>query len=274
MTLSRTIHRRCGFTLVELLVVISIIGVLVAMLMPALSQAKDLSRRISCASQLRQFTIGSLAYDQVYKSFAFGSFNRLNMIRVGYNDPATVGPHAKLRDEFNIPTKLINCPGQERYIKEWDNNSTGATVSYWYLMGDGARGPFSLSPNNRNGWLWTTFPTSPTAMQSYYPVVSEVNPTQYPLKKLLPSEQFLMIDFAYYHYMDTMLSFWNQTPNHVGSNGNDAAGQNVSFLDGHVAWQAVRQGKSWAINSSVANPSAIWLDYGGEPPTGANIITW
>lgn len=60
-------HR--AFTLIELLIVIAIIGLLISILVPALSRAREMSRRAICASNLRQFGISLLQYSQDFESW-------------------------------------------------------------------------------------------------------------------------------------------------------------------------------------------------------------
>jgi prepilin-type N-terminal cleavage/methylation domain-containing protein/prepilin-type processing-associated H-X9-DG protein len=63
---------RTGFTLVELLVVIAIIGVLVALLLPAVQAARESARRMSCTNNLRQVGIAMQNYNDVFQCFPPG----------------------------------------------------------------------------------------------------------------------------------------------------------------------------------------------------------
>jgi prepilin-type N-terminal cleavage/methylation domain-containing protein/prepilin-type processing-associated H-X9-DG protein len=93
--------RRRGFTLVELLVVIAIIGVLVALLLPAIQAAREAARRAKCINNMKQFGIALQNYHDNLKTFPPGSVNRFDP-NVQNVNPAHVyaSPHAMLMPYF------------------------------------------------------------------------------------------------------------------------------------------------------------------------------
>jgi prepilin-type N-terminal cleavage/methylation domain-containing protein len=82
--------RRAAFTLVELLVVIAIIGVMVALLLPAVQQAREAARRTQCLNHLKQMALAAQNYHDSHSVYPPGRIIPGN--RSGANGHKSIAP--------------------------------------------------------------------------------------------------------------------------------------------------------------------------------------
>ncbi len=101
--------KRFGFTLVELLVVIAIIGVLIALLLPAVQQAREAARRMQCSNHIKQIVLATHTYHDVYNSFPIGSSQ--------YNHTGLVGD----RGFMGWGIGILNYIEQQNLFERYDS---------------------------------------------------------------------------------------------------------------------------------------------------------
>ena len=114
--------RALGFTLVEMLVVISIIGILIAILLPALSAAREAARRAQCKSNLRNFYVGFTTFADKDPATRY-STGASDSLRDGCID--TRGWVADLVNTGSCKPQELLCPGNTLKGSEKLNDYVG-----------------------------------------------------------------------------------------------------------------------------------------------------
>jgi prepilin-type N-terminal cleavage/methylation domain-containing protein/prepilin-type processing-associated H-X9-DG protein len=161
--------RRSGFTLIELLVVIAIIGVLVALILPAVQAAREAGRRTQCINNLKQLNLAAQEYHDAFQSFPSGWYcnDPNDASTAGMGDPNCVPWSAtvymwsglpslftklestNIWDEinFNLPPAYLDANNVKR---PWADNATSVRRGM----------DFFVCPSNRAAKANTTSTTS------------------------------------------------------------------------------------------------------------------
>jgi prepilin-type N-terminal cleavage/methylation domain-containing protein len=102
---SRSSHRRRpeAFTLLEVLVVVAIIGVLAALLLPALNASKEKARKVNCLSNMKQIGLATVLYASSYQG----------RCPTDSSDPTLVGSLQLLSNVLSS-TQVLHCPNDPR----------------------------------------------------------------------------------------------------------------------------------------------------------------
>jgi len=241
---SRDVSR--GFTLVELLVVISTIALLLALLMPALAMARSQAHGLVCRSNLRQLVLAAVGYTAEHDGFYVPGAKdmldgagrcRWHGVRPSLDEPfeASKGPLAG----YLADGKVRECPARVAFVKSKDWNTS-------FEQGCGAYGYNMVYLGSR---LWDSGISGPQAAQQAYARTTRVNEVATPAQTLMFADTAManngdsLIEYSFAEppfavLNGQVMTEFRMSPSIHFRHGNLA---NVGWADGHAGPQQMAE---------------------------------
>jgi prepilin-type N-terminal cleavage/methylation domain-containing protein len=220
--------RRSGFTLIELLVVIAIIAILAALLLPALSRAKERARRIRCVSNLRQAGVAALVYATDYRDMVPPAGQNLFPVQIGQTDIAVdAWKQLQLPVTQTNGSSIWDCPNRPGFPK-FSPGYNQWLIGYEYYGGI---------------TNWKNNVTGPAGVPSSSPIKTALSRPGW----MLAADLVAQPDGVSWAWPNDD-SGWSSLPAHKDGGANVPAGGNEVFIDGSARWIKAK-GKMMFIHS-------------------------
>ncbi len=219
-------NRALGFTLIELLVVIAIIAILAAMLLPALSRAKEKAQRTRCMSNIKQVTLATIMYAGDYKD----KLPKMTAGNWAWDMPWNV---ANLMVGSGTTRHVMYCPG----FPEQDNDELWNFITNQFRVIGYAQsfpGTATVTKTNENPSI---IPSSITYGSITMPAPS---PSERPLladATISKPGQANLVNRTANTYVGIQ-GGWSKLHRAAHMNARVPMGGNVGMLDGRVAWKS------------------------------------
>jgi prepilin-type N-terminal cleavage/methylation domain-containing protein/prepilin-type processing-associated H-X9-DG protein len=262
---------RSGFTLVELLVVIGIIALLIGILMPALTRAREQANTVKCGANLHTIGIALTMYVNQYNAYP----GHASLVA---GTTAAIWP-TRLRVYTNNDQGVFLCPSQDPRF-EWSAivpatgiKATKADSMYGYETGElvlaVATVPFSYAYND-----WGTYPPTSDSRQQKG-LGGDIPPLAFRSREVRAGQVKVAADMIAIADATTDRSWdfnidpreFDQWPGRLhGGKGkplpamtpDPIRGPNVLFCDGHVEWHTQREMTTLVINGQPSPMAPRW----------------